>query len=169
MWDLVPWPRIEPSSLHWESGVLPTGPPWKNKMWILKKMMWLTDGSHPPPLLTGGWTALIDGFRCSKREKENKKENGSWASKHDSPNEMPSGQIIKIYLRWNTLQFLDGGEKLSGFYLLYVTKTTTFSDYKKVFLNVLFFNIDNFLNLYWISYKVVSFYVLVLATRHMGS
>ena len=29
MWDLVPWPGIKPSSLHWEYGVLATGPPGK--------------------------------------------------------------------------------------------------------------------------------------------
>ena len=28
-WDLVLWPGIEPESLHWEHGVLATGPPGK--------------------------------------------------------------------------------------------------------------------------------------------
>ena len=27
IWDLVPWPGIEPGSLHWECEVLATGPP----------------------------------------------------------------------------------------------------------------------------------------------
>ena len=30
MWDLVPWPRVAPRSLHWECGVLATGPPGKS-------------------------------------------------------------------------------------------------------------------------------------------
>ena len=29
MWDLIPWPHIEPWPLHWESGVSATGPPGK--------------------------------------------------------------------------------------------------------------------------------------------
>ena len=29
--DLVPWPGIEPGPLHWEHGVLPTGPPEKSR------------------------------------------------------------------------------------------------------------------------------------------
>ena len=29
MWDLVPWPGTEPRPLHWEQGVLATGPPGK--------------------------------------------------------------------------------------------------------------------------------------------
>ena len=32
MWDLVPWPGIEPGPLHWECGVLATGPPGKSPM-----------------------------------------------------------------------------------------------------------------------------------------
>ena len=27
MWNLVPWPRMEPDPLHWEHGVLTIGPP----------------------------------------------------------------------------------------------------------------------------------------------
>ena len=30
MWDLVPWPGVEPGSLHWERRVLATGPPEKS-------------------------------------------------------------------------------------------------------------------------------------------
>ena len=30
MWDLVPWPGVEPRPLHWECGVLATGPPGKS-------------------------------------------------------------------------------------------------------------------------------------------
>ena len=30
MWDLVPWPGVEPRPLHWEHGVLATGPPGKS-------------------------------------------------------------------------------------------------------------------------------------------
>ena len=30
MWDLVPPPGTEPGPLHWEHGVLPTGPPGKS-------------------------------------------------------------------------------------------------------------------------------------------
>ena len=30
MWNLVPWPGIEPRPLHWEHGVLATGPPGKS-------------------------------------------------------------------------------------------------------------------------------------------
>ena len=30
MWDLVPQPGIEPRTLHWECGVLATGPPGKS-------------------------------------------------------------------------------------------------------------------------------------------
>ena len=30
MWDLVPWPGIEPGPLHWQHGVLATGPPGKS-------------------------------------------------------------------------------------------------------------------------------------------
>ena len=30
MWDLVPWPGIEPGPLHWKHGVLATGPPGKS-------------------------------------------------------------------------------------------------------------------------------------------
>ena len=29
-WDLVPWPGIDPSPLHWEHGVLATGSPGKS-------------------------------------------------------------------------------------------------------------------------------------------
>ena len=31
MWDLVPWPGIEPWPLHWEHGVLATRPPGKSQ------------------------------------------------------------------------------------------------------------------------------------------
>ena len=31
MWDLVPWPGIKPRPLHWEGGVLATGPPGKSR------------------------------------------------------------------------------------------------------------------------------------------
>ena len=30
LWDLVPWPGIEPRHLHWEHGVLTAGPPGKS-------------------------------------------------------------------------------------------------------------------------------------------
>ena len=30
MWDVVPWPGIEPTPLHWEHGVLAPGPPGKS-------------------------------------------------------------------------------------------------------------------------------------------
>ena len=30
MWELVPCPGIEPSPLHWEHGILATGPPGKS-------------------------------------------------------------------------------------------------------------------------------------------
>ena len=30
VWDLVPWPRIKPGPLHWDHGVLATGPPEKS-------------------------------------------------------------------------------------------------------------------------------------------
>ena len=29
IWDLVPWPGMEPGPLHWEPGILATGPPGK--------------------------------------------------------------------------------------------------------------------------------------------
>ena len=35
MWDLVPWPGIEPRPLHWENGVLATGSPGKSLCHIL--------------------------------------------------------------------------------------------------------------------------------------
>ena len=35
MWDLVPQPGIEPVPLHWEHGVLTTGPPGKSLKNIL--------------------------------------------------------------------------------------------------------------------------------------
>ena len=30
LWDLVPWPRIEPGPLHWERWILDSGPPGKS-------------------------------------------------------------------------------------------------------------------------------------------
>ena len=30
MWDLVPWPRMKPHSVHWECRILATGPPRKS-------------------------------------------------------------------------------------------------------------------------------------------
>ena len=35
MWDLVPWPGIEPSPLYWECQVLATGPPGKSQAPLL--------------------------------------------------------------------------------------------------------------------------------------
>ena len=44
-WDLVPWPRMEPHSVHWEYRILATGPPGKSpnttflifSLWIKSK------------------------------------------------------------------------------------------------------------------------------------
>ena len=33
MWDLVPWPRMEPRPLHWERRVLVAGSPGKRPVW----------------------------------------------------------------------------------------------------------------------------------------
>ena len=39
MQDLVTWPGIEPSSLHWEWGVLATGPPGKSLFVYILKLL----------------------------------------------------------------------------------------------------------------------------------
>ena len=49
MWDLVPWPGIEPGPLHWEHGVLTTGPPGKSPYTNDLKLQ------HPP--ISGRWRA----------------------------------------------------------------------------------------------------------------
>ena len=36
MWNLVPWPGIEPGPLHWKQGVLAMGPPGKSLTSLLK-------------------------------------------------------------------------------------------------------------------------------------
>ena len=33
MWDLVPWPGIDPGPQHWKQGISATGPPWKFLHW----------------------------------------------------------------------------------------------------------------------------------------
>ena len=33
MWDLVPWPGIDPGPQHWKRGMLATGPPWEFLHW----------------------------------------------------------------------------------------------------------------------------------------
>ena len=35
MWDLVPWPGIEPKPPDWERGILTTGPPGKSLVYLL--------------------------------------------------------------------------------------------------------------------------------------
>ena len=35
MWDLVAWPRVKLSPLHWEHGVLVSGPPEKSPHWFI--------------------------------------------------------------------------------------------------------------------------------------
>ena len=37
MWDLIPWPGIEPGPLHWELAVLTTAPPGKSPTFILNQ------------------------------------------------------------------------------------------------------------------------------------
>ena len=39
MWDLVPWPGIEPGPLHWEHRVLTTGPPRKSLLYSKVKKL----------------------------------------------------------------------------------------------------------------------------------
>ena len=40
-WDLVPWPKIEPWPLHWELGVLATGPPGKSPYICFIYFLWI--------------------------------------------------------------------------------------------------------------------------------
>ena len=40
MWDLVPWPGIEPRPLRWEQGVLATGPRGKSPKFLIFKLRW---------------------------------------------------------------------------------------------------------------------------------
>ena len=41
MWDLVPWPGINPGLLHWELRILTTGSPRKSHKWSNFWMMFL--------------------------------------------------------------------------------------------------------------------------------
>lgn len=67
--------------------------------------------------------------KWGKRKAQKRKRR--WASKNESPNEVSSGQLL-IYLRWNSVQFVDGVDKLSECCLLYVIKTTLFSNHRTV-------------------------------------
>ena len=44
MWGLVPWRGIEPGPLHWEQGVLATGPPGKSPKFLIFKLRWNSRG-----------------------------------------------------------------------------------------------------------------------------
>ena len=57
MRDLVPWPGIEPSSLHWECGVLVTGPP-REIPWIYF-LKWILFKKHL------AFYEVLDSFRAS--------------------------------------------------------------------------------------------------------
>ena len=52
MWDLVPWSNLicsgnEPGPLHWEHGVLATGPPGKSRACVLMTIIFLAQGQAP--------------------------------------------------------------------------------------------------------------------------
>ena len=43
MWDLVPWPGVEPGPRHWEHGALATGPPGKSLAQLTFNISYLID------------------------------------------------------------------------------------------------------------------------------
>ena len=64
--DLVPWPGIEPGPLHWEGGVLTTGPPGKSHHDVLffllqvrLNVQWAPD-EQPLLFLQWEWHKFLD-------------------------------------------------------------------------------------------------------------
>ena len=60
MWDLVPCQGLNPGPLHWELGVLATGPPGKSHSLFFKySSQWLTLLAPPSSLATPSQSPLL--------------------------------------------------------------------------------------------------------------
>ena len=65
MWNLVPWPVLEPRTPAWELGVLATGPPGKSWIFFFHVVI-LIHGEDLPWDHKGGWCFMLPGSQASR-------------------------------------------------------------------------------------------------------